>query len=89
MKVSQSAKEKTKIKILESAVELMTIKGYKNASLREIAKEAGVSNPTIYNYFPTKEKILYAYIEQKLIETEQVLKEIEDPIHLESSCRHL
>jgi len=78
MKVSQSAKEKTKIKILESAVELMTIKGYKNASLREIAKEAGVSNPTIYNYFPTKEKILYFYIEQKLIETSQVLQEIED-----------
>ena len=78
MKVSQSAKEKTKVKILESAVELMTIKGYKNASLREIAKEAGVSNPTIYNYFPSKEKILYAYIEQKLIETSQVLQEIED-----------
>lgn len=78
MKISQSAKEKTKIKILESAVELMTIKGYKNASLREIAKEAGVSNPTIYNYFPTKEKIIYAYIEQKLIETRQILEEIED-----------
>ncbi len=78
MRVSQSAKEKTKIKILQSAVELMTIKGYKNASLREIAKEAGVSNPTIYNYFPSKEKILYAYIEQKLIETEQILHEIED-----------
>ena len=78
MKVSQSAKEKTKIKILESAVELMTIKGYKNASLREIAKEAGVSNPTIYNYFPSKEKILYFYIEQKLIETSHVLQNIED-----------
>ena len=78
MKVSKTAKEKTKIKILESAVELMTIKGYKNASLREIAKEAGVSNPTIYNYFPTKEKILYAYIEQKLIETKEVLEGIDD-----------
>jgi AcrR family transcriptional regulator len=78
MKKSQSAKEKTKVKILESAVELMTIKGYKNASLREIAKEAGVSNPTIYNYFPSKEKILYFYIEQKLIETGQVLQNIED-----------
>jgi len=78
MKVSQSAKEKTKIRILESAIELMTIKGYKNASLREIAKEAGVSNPTIYNYFPTKEKILYFYIEQKLIETGHILQSIED-----------
>jgi AcrR family transcriptional regulator len=78
MKVSQSAKEKTKVKILESAVELMTIKGYKNASLREIAKEAGVSNPTIYNYFPTKEKILYAYVEQKHKKTAEILQEIEN-----------
>ncbi len=78
MRVSQSAKEKTKVKILEAAVDLMTIKGYKEASLREIAKEAGVSNPTIYNYFPNKEKILYAYIEQKIIETSAILQEIED-----------
>ena len=78
MKISQSAKEKTKIKILKSAVDLMTIKGYKNASLREIAKEAGVSNPTIYNYFPSKEKILYFYIEQKLVETSHLLQNIED-----------
>ena len=78
MRVSPSAKTKTKIKILQAAVELMTTKGYKNASLREIAKLAGVSNPTIYNYFPTKEKILYAYIEQKLNETEQILYAIED-----------
>jgi len=78
MKVSQSAKEKTKIKILESSVNLMTIKGYKNTSLREIAKEAGISNPTIYNYFPNKNKILYAYIEQKIIETKEVLEGIDD-----------
>ena len=78
MKVSQSAKAKTKAKILESAVELIIEKGFKNASMREMAKNAGVSNPTIYNYFPTKEKILYAYVEQKHLETAQILQEIED-----------
>ena len=78
MKVSQSAKEKTKAKILESAVELIIEKGFKNASMREMAKNAGVSNPTIYNYFPTKEKILYAYVEQKHKETALILQEIED-----------
>ncbi|SFV63004.1 Transcriptional regulator, TetR family [hydrothermal vent metagenome] len=78
MKVSQSAKEKTKAKILESAVDLIIEKGFKNASMREMAKNAGVSNPTIYNYFPTKEKILYAYVEQKHKETAQILQEIED-----------
>jgi AcrR family transcriptional regulator len=78
MKVSQSAKEKTKAKILKEAVNLIIIKGFNNASMREIAQNAGVSNPTIYNYFPTKEKIIYAYIEEKHKETAQLLSEIED-----------
>ena len=78
MKISQSAKEKTKIKILQSAVELIIEKGFDRASLREMAKNAGVSNPTIYNYFPSKEKLIYAYIEQKHKEAIETIKEIED-----------
>jgi AcrR family transcriptional regulator len=78
MKVSQSSKEKTKVKILEEAVNLIIEKGFKNASMREMANNAGVSNPTIYNYFPTKEKIVYAYIEQKHQQTAEILQEIED-----------
>ncbi len=78
MKVSQSAKEKTKLKILQCAVNLIIEKGFENASLREMAKNAGVSNPTIYNYFPSKEKLLYAYVEQKHKEAVTILQEIED-----------
>ena len=78
MKITQSAKEKTKAKILDEAVNLIIEKGFKNASMREIAKNAGVSNPTIYNYFSTKEKILYAYIEQKHQQAAAILQEIED-----------
>ena len=78
MKITQSAKEKTKVKILQSAVDLIIEKGFDNASLREMAKNAGVSNPTIYNYFPSKEKLLYAYIEQKHKEAIATLQEIED-----------
>ena len=78
MKISRSAKEKTKAKILESAVDLIIEKGFKSASLREIAKNAGVSNPTIYNYFPSKERLLYAYVEEKHKQTALALQEIED-----------
>ena len=78
MKVSKSAKEKTKERILKEAVNLIIEKGFKNASMREMAKNAGVSNPTIYNYFPTKEQILYAYIEQKHKEAVETIQEIED-----------
>ena len=78
MRVSKSAKEKTKIKILKCAVDLIIQKGFENTTLREIAKAAGVSNPTIYNYFPSKEKLLFAYIEQKHKETLEILESIED-----------
>jgi len=78
MKVSKSAKEKTKEKIIQSAVELIVQKGYKNSTLRDIAKEAGVSNPTIYNYFATKEKLLYAYVELKHKQSIEILYDIED-----------
>lgn len=78
MKISQSAKEKTKIKIIESAVDLIIQKGFENASLREMAKNAGVSNPTIYNYFPSKEKLLYAYVEHKHQQTREIIEEMEE-----------
>lgn len=78
MKISQEAKELTKVKILNAAVELIIEKGFKNASMREMAKNAGVSNPTIYNYFPTKEQILYVYIELKHQQTQEIINAIDD-----------
>ncbi len=78
MKVSRKAKEKTRLKLLKSAVDVIIEKGFKNASMREIAKKAGVSDPTIYNYFPTKENILYEYLKQKHKETIEVLQNIDD-----------
>jgi len=44
----------------------------------QVCERWGVSNPTIYNYFPSKEKLLYAYIEQKHKEAVASLQEIED-----------
>lgn len=78
MKITQSAKEKTKAKILQASVDLIIEKGFESASMREMAKNAGVSNPTIYNYFPSKEKLLYAYIEQKHKASIEIIQNIED-----------
>lgn len=73
MKVSEEEKAKTRVKILESAVDVITEKGFKSASMREIAKRAGVGDATIYNYFPSKEKLLYGYCEHV---QQQVLVEL-------------
>lgn len=78
MKVSQSAKEKTKAKIIQSSVEIIIEKGFDKAILRDVAKVAGVSNPTIYNYFPSKERLLYGYVELKNQEARDKLEAIED-----------
>ncbi len=47
----------TKIKIFESAAKLFAEKGYNGVSMREISAKSGVSKPTIYYYFESKEEI--------------------------------
>ena len=44
----------------------MIDRGFKNATMRAIAKQAEIGDATIYNYFSTKEAILFAYYEDKL-----------------------
>jgi len=78
MKISKKEKEKTKVKLLKTAVDLIIKKGFKKTSMREIAKKSSVSVPTIYNYFPTKEQILYEYIKQKHKESIEILQNIEN-----------
>lgn len=63
MKVSEQEKTETRARILEAAVDVITEKGFKSASMREIAQRAKVGDATIYNYFPSKEKLLYGYVE--------------------------
>lgn len=57
MKVSQEQKNEIRKKLLKAAVEIMTYKGFQNSTMREISEKAGFGTATIYNYFPTKEKI--------------------------------
>lgn len=64
MKISEQEKTQTRARILEAAVDVITEKGFKSASMREIAQRAKVGDATIYNYFPSKEKLLYGYCEE-------------------------
>jgi len=78
MKVSEKDKAKTRIKILEASVDVIIEKGFKSASMREIARKAEVGDATIYNYFPSKEKLLYGYCEYIQHQVMENLKSIED-----------
>jgi AcrR family transcriptional regulator len=78
MKINAQDQQLTRVRILEAAVDVITIKGFKSATMREIAKQAQVGDATIYNYFPTKEKLLYGYCEYVQQQVLLELKEISD-----------
>ncbi len=63
MKTSKSQQEQTRRTLIRTAVDLITEKGYDAATMKQIAREAGIGDATIYKYFPSKEKILLAYYE--------------------------
>ena len=47
----------TRDKILETALKLFSKEGYLGATTREIAKEAGIAEVTLFRYFPSKENL--------------------------------
>jgi AcrR family transcriptional regulator len=76
MKISKEKKAENRRSIISTAVELMGDKGFKAATMRQIAKAAGLGEATIYNYFPTKEAILYAYYEDHMLACIDQLKAV-------------
>jgi len=53
----------TKKKIYDAAIKLFAQKGYKAATMRDIAKIVGIQQSAIYNHFKNKEAILEAIIQ--------------------------
>jgi AcrR family transcriptional regulator len=49
-----------KEQILKAAEMVFAEKGFQQATISEIAREAQVSDATIYEYFPTKEELLFS-----------------------------
>ena len=69
-----------KDRILDVALRIFAEKGFQNATIAEISKEAGCSEATIYEYFGTKEDLLFAIPEkisnESIEETERALSYI-------------
>jgi AcrR family transcriptional regulator len=77
MKISQKQKAENRNAIIRAAVDLISEKGFKSASMRQIAKAAGVGDATVYNYFATKEAILFGYYEDHIQACIRALKKLE------------
>ncbi len=64
--MTQSARaQKTRDKILETANDLFYTQGYRATVVNQIIEEAGVSKPTFYSHFPSKEDLCLAYLKER------------------------
>jgi AcrR family transcriptional regulator len=52
-------KQETRSKIVAEAERLFRERGYSRVRMIDVAKAADVSEPTLYNYFPTKEHLVF------------------------------
>ena len=53
-----------KDRIMDAALSIFAEKGFQNSTITEVSKAAGVSEATIYEYFGTKEDLLFAIPEK-------------------------
>jgi len=63
----------TREKILETALKLFSKEGYLGATTREIAREAGIAEVTLFRYFPSKEKLF-----EETLKTHSFLPELRE-----------
>jgi len=65
MSMTDKNRPKTrKDRIMDAALSIFAEKGFQNSTITEVSKAAGVSEATIYEYFGTKEDLLFAIPEK-------------------------
>jgi len=76
--MKKEIKIKTRDSLLKAALRVFTEKGYRGASIREIAEEAKTTKPAIYYYFGSKALLYRLLLEESLKEINSLLQEIAD-----------
>src|SRR3954452_21653806 len=56
-------KQQTRQLIADAARRLFADRGFEGVTVAEVAREADVSEATVFNYFPTKEDLFYSGLE--------------------------
>lgn len=72
----QRASEERKEKILEVGIEEFASKGYENANINIIAKNAGISIGLMYKYFNTKEDLFFTCLQRGMSILDETIDDI-------------
>ena len=65
----------SKEKILECALQLFSEKGYESVGIAELTERAGITKPTLYYFFQSKEGVFKAILEKYYKDFNERLKE--------------
>lgn len=77
-RISKQKQEETRQNIIEAAIELFSDKGFEQTTMKQIARHVGIGDATIYKYFSSKDKLIFAYFDLKAQESvEEFLAEEE------------
>ncbi len=76
----------TRERILAEAAQLFRERGYEKTSVKLLGERLGVTAPALYYHFPSKEDILFAYLESGLA---SVLERTEEAITAERASDRL
>lgn len=83
--MAQKLKDESRQAIINSAKEEFLEKGYKNASMRNIAKKANMTVGNLYRYFPSKEDINRMIVGDTLKEINDIVRSItSDSVSMET-----
>jgi AcrR family transcriptional regulator len=72
--VKRSKGEQTGQRILDAAEAVFAERGYESASLREIARQVGIQQPGLYNYFENKQALYAAVLDRALAPMAEAMK---------------
>ena len=91
--MSKENEQNLKEKILESSRKLLFKEGYRNFSLRKIAREVGVTATSIYLHFDSKDHLVHTLMEESIEELnnqlQDVVKGLFDPIKKLEALAHV
>src|SRR5215218_225688 len=78
MKISKEEMQKTRRRLVEAGAHVISLRGFRDATMRDIAEHAKVGDATIYKYFPTKESLLFGFFELRMEDLVARLRAVPD-----------
>jgi AcrR family transcriptional regulator len=79
-RVPDQVPDRMQDRILRAAVEAATLHGLTRLSVADVAKRAGLSRPTLYKHYPSKDALVSAAVQREAETTIGVVRAVVDPI---------